>query len=236
MAGCDSPTEPLPLDEAEIEWKYPGYGHFSMGNTGPKIMREEFIRLFLEMTEGDKNGSLKMKDFIDEIVSYEEGVPYIKDHFTELFIDKNLFGDSEDITLNFLNDVTLADWTAIAVAQSYDPANDPNHEYYHIREEEVVGVLKNAAYYYPIDLETFLQVYRRLNGSRRVGTELFEKLSHDGETVSWYDVDGKPDLFEVYGKEHDRGDEEMSFRNDAVKEQAEKDMLKTRIDAEKSEL
>ena len=39
FAGCDQPLSYKPLSEMDVDWKYPGHGNLSMGNTDLESVR-----------------------------------------------------------------------------------------------------------------------------------------------------------------------------------------------------
>ena len=235
MSECDQTTSAVPLTDVPVQWKYPGSGLMSMGNSDPAHVREWFIEMFLEMTEGDVTDNVPMEDYITFVIDDEGSIPYMKELFHELLVEERVLGDSENVDRNLFDLLPKEVWRRLTIAQSYDPSNDPNNEHYHILKEDVVNVLRDATYYGAVDKDQFVEAYSKLNGSVRVARGLFAELTSDGQTVSWYDVRDKDHLFDVFGREHDRGDEEMWVRNEEVKRLAEQEMRQS-IVHEKIEL
>jgi len=230
MPDCEQATAAVPLDIVPVQWKYPGSGMMSMGNSDPAHVREWFIEIFMEMTEGDATESVPMEDYIEFVIDDEGVIPYMKQLFHELLVEEKVLGDSENVDRNLFDLLPEEIWRQLTVAQSYDPSNDPNSEFYHIPKGDVVNVLKDATYYGPVNKAQFVEAYRKIDGSLRVGGELFDQFSLDGETVSWYDVRDKDAILDVFGQEHDRGDEEMWIRNEEVKRLAKEDLRRSMAD------
>ncbi|KAL5258769.1 hypothetical protein ACHWQZ_G009281 [Mnemiopsis leidyi] len=232
---CGAPTTSSPLTEVPIQWKYPGTGMMSMGNSDPAGIKEWFIDMFLEMTDGDATDNVPMEDYLEFVIEDEGVIPYMKELFHKLLIEDRVLGDSEYVDRNMFDLVPEEVWREITVAQSYDPSNDPNNEYFHITKDDVVYLLKDATYFGAVNSDQFLEAYSRLGGSLRVARELFAKLTTDGTTVSWYDIRDKDEVFDVYGQVHDRGDEEMFTRNEEVRRIAEAELTQSIVEG-KSEL
>ena len=237
MDDCDVATQPLPLEDAQVQWKYPGHGVMSMGNSGPEEMKRLFIEVLLEMSDNDRAAKIPVQKYTKYLVDdIADEMPYIRRQFEEVLNVNQSFWNIEFLDIAHLNSLPVEFWYAVAAAFSYEPSNDPNNEMFYISKPDVVNVLKNAAYYSGISEDTFSAVYRGLNGSLRVARELFGLLSRDGgETVTWYDVNEKDHVFDVFGRDHDRGDGDMQERNDEHKRKAEQEM-RDNVGNEKSEL
>ena len=52
----------------------------------------------------------------------------------------------------------------------------------------------------PIDHDGFIAAYNGMGGSPKKGTELFTKLTSDGETVSYSDINDKNHVLDVFGE------------------------------------
>lgn len=232
---CGASTTSSPLTEVPIQWKYPGTGMMSMGNSDPAGIKEWFIDMFLEMTDGDATDNVPMEDYLEFVIEDEGVIPYMKELFHKLLIEDRVLGDSEFVDRNLFDLVPEEVWREITVAQSYDPSNDPNNEYFHITKDDVVYLLKDATYFGAVNNDQFLEAYSKLGGSPRVARELFAKLTTDGTTVSWYDIRDKDEVFDVYGQVHDRGDEEMFTRNEEVRRISEAELTQSMVEG-KSEL
>lgn len=213
----------------------------SMGNSDPKSFKRLFIGQFLQVNKGDKNAKMPLDKFIEAVLADEEldEMPYVRIHLTDELVNKKVLGTGGEVSLDFLKkEVSDEAWRNITAAFSYDPSNDPDSELYYLYKHEIVNVLKDATYYGAISKEIFLKTYQDLNGSLRKGRELFDQVSSDGATVSWYDVVDKDAVFDIFGKEHDRGDSEMFERNNEIRDKAAKDMAESMkyMNVDKAEL
>lgn len=237
MSGCDVTTTSLPLEDAHVQWRYPGHGFMSMGNSAPDEMREMFFEYLTDMLDGEGAKEFPSQVFIEDLVAdLAAEMPYIAEHLGNLLSAKQVLGNVDSVSFAHLESLPYDVWRDIAAAFSYDPSNDPDAELFYISKPNLVNVLKDATYYDAVSKDTFIAVYRTLNGSTRIARQLFGQLSSDGgQTVTWYDVTQKDHVFDGFGRDHDRGDSDMSERNDEVKRRAE-DEMRANLRVEKSEL
>ena len=226
MGACDAPTSPAPLVGVYVQWRYPGHGVMSMGNSSPDEIKTHVIEDFAELLEEEGITWVTMDYFLNSfLLHFWSEMPYVREQFERLISQEMIFGDTEEVTIPYLESLPEHAWRNLTAAFSFDPSNDPNAEYWSISEEDAIGVLQDATYYSDIDRDMFIRTYcDKLGGSARVGRDLFAVLSKDGVSVTWYDIANNKEVFSGFGRDHDRGDGDMQDRNEQVKAQAEVQM------------
>ena len=48
LHGCDKPLSYTPLSDLDVDWKYPGHGNLSMGNTDLEGIRYRIYQYFVK--------------------------------------------------------------------------------------------------------------------------------------------------------------------------------------------
>ena len=224
MAGCDTLGGSVNLESVPIVWKYPGHGVMSMGYDSPHFFKSDFIEIF----ESNFDKETSIDNFLLVLLKESEDIPYIAPLMRQILVIDSLFG--ETISLEKIKNVDKETWAKVSMAHSFDPYNDPNMEYYFIDAEVLQDALIDAVRDKNINLEKFHELYTKppFSGSPRVARELFAKLAKGNPEISFSDV-VNTNAFDVFIKTHDRGESEMSRRNDEVLKKAAADMQSSKM-------
>lgn len=218
LTNCsEDHQKPIPLSEVDVDLQYPGTGVFFMGHNELESVMEDLNHEIVD----------KKKGYITKHSVYR----FVYAQHREGYINKEIVKDKTMKIYEYLLSIAGEDKQAMnksfvaslkraQVRPMYpwffptEPASAYTHEYSYFTPEEVREnvLLAIDAYEGKMTKEQFLQFYKEMGGSEKLGQEFWGNLAGDAEEVSGDDITKNLDKalvkYEYYRREDPEREEE----------------------------
>lgn len=186
FTGCDEALGFKPLSEMDVDWKYPGHGNLSMGNTDVESVREGMLEFLGSDEKLDKAGiQKKAQDSLEfeqvGLYSYVEGVKQ-----NALLMFDWLSGNEKGfITKDDVRNLSRDEMRALILKfEGTDVSNTEEAEYGVIDVSQVRDILKELLIHDGhVAKDKFINAYVEvIQGTKATAEIIFDKLRDETNT------------------------------------------------------
>lgn len=194
FTGCDQALSSKPLSEMDVDWKFPGHGNLSMGNTDVETVRDGILEYFGGDEKLDKDGILRNKEIQRQSLLQYSYRSWIKAEDALLIFD--LLGGNQKgfVTKDDVRRSSRDKMRKIVLAmEGTDVSNTPEAEYGLIDASYARNLIENLVLQSgSISRDSLIGAYvKETQGTREFAEMLFNKLrdnDNNSDTVAEEEV------------------------------------------------
>lgn len=184
FTGCDQTIIHKHLSEMDVDWKFPGHGNLSMGNTDLETVREAMLEYFGDDSKLDMKGILSKQDWV-EGQSFYSYLPGVKEHALMIF---NWLGGNQKgfVTKDDVRKLTRDEMRQLVLSiEGTDVSNTLEAEYGIIDPSHVRYIIENLLLQNGhISRDSLIDAYiRETEGTKDFAKSLFDKLRDDNSSL-----------------------------------------------------